>query len=98
MSLLSTKALSRALQSRSSQLKFGLRGPGQLSLLTCRRYVSMLLFLIYYIYAIVGCILFASNDPWHFRDVLNAMLTLFRASTFEDWTDIMTINMYGCDK
>ena len=26
------------------------------------------------------------------------MLTLFRASTFEDWTDIMTINMYGCDK
>ena len=61
-------------------------------------YVSILLVLIYYIYAILGCIAFASNDPWHFRDVINAMLTLFRASTFEDWTDIMYINMYGCDK
>ena len=61
-------------------------------------YVSILLILIYYIYAILGCIAFASNDPWHFRDVTNAMLTLFRASTFEDWTDIMYINMYGCDK
>ena len=59
-------------------------------------YVSILLILIYYIYAILGCIAFASNDPWHFRDVTNAMLTLFRASTFEDWTDIMYINMYGC--
>ena len=61
-------------------------------------YVSILLILIYYIYAILGCIAFGANDPWHFRDVTNAMLTLFRASTFEDWTDIMYINMYGCEK
>ena len=27
-----------------------------------------------------------------------ALLSLFRAATLEDWTDIMYINMYGCDK
>ena len=59
-------------------------------------YVSILLVLIYYVYAILGCMAFAANDPWHFRDVFNAMLTLVRASTFEDWTDVMAINMYGC--
>ena len=26
------------------------------------------------------------------------MLSLFRVATGEDWTDIMYINMYGCDK
>ena len=26
------------------------------------------------------------------------MLSLFRASTLEDWTDIMYINIYGCNK
>ena len=27
-----------------------------------------------------------------------AILSLFRAATLEDWTDIMYINIYGCDK
>jgi voltage-gated sodium channel len=26
------------------------------------------------------------------------MLSLFRVVTLEDWTDIMYINMYGCDQ
>jgi len=26
------------------------------------------------------------------------MFTLFRCSTLEDWTDVMYINMFGCDK
>jgi len=25
------------------------------------------------------------------------MLSLFRCSTLEDWTDVMYTNMYGCD-
>ena len=64
-------------------------------------YIAMLLFLIYYLYAIVGMFLFctpgACNDPWHFGSLHITMFTLFRCSTLEDWTDVMYINMYGCD-
>ena len=37
-------------------------------------------------------------DPFHFRSIPISMLSLFRASTLEDWTDIMYINIYGCNK
>jgi voltage-gated sodium channel len=26
------------------------------------------------------------------------MLTLFRVATLEDWTDLMYLNAYGCEK
>ena len=42
--------------------------------------------------------LFRENDPWHFGSLHLALLSLFRASTLEDWTDIMYINMLGCDQ
>ena len=38
------------------------------------------------------------NDPWHFKDLHTAFITLFRMSTFEDWTDVMYINQHGCNK
>jgi len=41
--------------------------------------------------------LFRDNDPWHFGSLHLALLSLFRASTLEDWTDIMYINIFGCD-
>lgn len=40
--------------------------------------------------------LYAVNDPVEFKNLDTAMITLFRMSTMEDWTDIMYINMYGC--
>jgi len=43
-------------------------------------------------------ILFQLNDPWHFGSLHMTMLTLFRCATGEDWTDVMYINSYGCDK
>ena len=43
-------------------------------------------------------ILFAKNDPMHFGNLQLSLLTLFRASTLDDWTDIMYVNMYGCDR
>ena len=55
-----------------------------------------MLFLVFYMFAILAMILFKENDPWHFATLHLAILSLFRASTFEDWTDIMYINMYGC--
>ena len=33
--------------------------------------------------------LFRENDPFHFLNLHTAMLSLFRAATYEDWTDIM---------
>ena len=61
-------------------------------------YVTLLLFLLFYVYAVSAVFLFGHNDPLHFGDLETAMLSLFRVVTLEDWTDIMYINMYGCDR
>jgi voltage-gated sodium channel len=58
-------------------------------------YVSVLLFLLFYLYGVAGTFMFAENDPVHFRNLQMSMLSLFRAVTLEDWTDLMYINMYG---
>lgn len=60
-------------------------------------YIAVLLFLHFYIYAVVGVFLFRANDPVHFGDLGTAFLSLFRVITLEDWTDIMYIQMYGSD-
>lgn len=59
-------------------------------------YVVMLLLLIYYMYAVFGVYMFSENDPFFFRTVPIALLTLFRVCTLENWGDNMYINMYGC--
>ena len=59
-------------------------------------HIALLMFVIFYIYAAVGSMLFThiNGDLW--RDVSIAMLTLFRIATFEDWTDVMyeTMTVY----
>jgi voltage-gated sodium channel len=52
-------------------------------------YVMALMFIIFYIYAAVGSMLFADINPVLWGDIAVAMLTLFRIMTFEDWTDVM---------
>lgn len=61
-------------------------------------YVSILLMLMFYIYAVMGVFLWSGNDPVHFRDLQTSMLSLFRIVTLEDWTDIMYIQMWGSDR
>ena len=60
-------------------------------------YVSILLLLLFYIYAVAGVFFFGENDPIHFENLQTSMLTLFRVVTLEDWTDVMYINMFGCE-
>lgn len=60
-------------------------------------YVSILLGLLFYIYAAMAVFIYGANDPWHFGTLQTAMLTLFRVVTLEDWTDVMYINMFGCE-
>ena len=60
-------------------------------------YVTVLLFILFYIYAVLGVMLFGENDPNHFSSLGRSLLSLFRVVTLEDWTDIMYINMFGSD-
>ena len=59
-------------------------------------YILLLLGLVFYMFAILGFFFFARNDPYHFGRLTSALLTLWRASTLEDWTDIMYIGIWGC--
>ena len=59
-------------------------------------FIALILGVCFYMFAILGMLLFAKNDPFHFGFLHRAMLTLFRMCTFEDWTDVMYINIYGC--
>lgn len=52
-------------------------------------YIALLMFVIFYIYAAIGSIVFADINEVLWGDVSIAMLTLFRVATFEDWTDVM---------
>lgn len=52
-------------------------------------YVSLLMFIIFYIYAAMGSVFFERINPELWENISIAMLTLFRVATFEDWTDVM---------
>ncbi len=52
-------------------------------------YIALLMFVIFYIYAATGSMLFHSINDVLWGDVSISMLTLFRVATFEDWTDVM---------
>ena len=52
-------------------------------------YIALLMFVIFYIYAAIGSILFEDINEVLWGDVSISMLTLFRVATFEDWTDVM---------
>ena len=52
-------------------------------------YVSLLMFIIVYIYAAVGSIFFAEINQDLWGNISISMLTLFRIATFEGWTEVM---------
>jgi len=59
-------------------------------------YVSLLMFIIFYIYAAAGSFFFSRINPELWDNITISMLTLFRVATFEDWTDVMyeTMSVY----
>jgi voltage-gated sodium channel len=52
-------------------------------------YVSLLMFIIFYIYAAMGSMFFSEVNRELWGNITISMLTLFRIATFEDWTDVM---------
>jgi voltage-gated sodium channel len=59
-------------------------------------YVSLLMFVIFYIYAAIGSMFFHHINADLWSNITVSMLTLFRVATFEDWTDVMyeTMDVY----
>lgn len=51
--------------------------------------IVLLMFIIFYIYAIIGNYFFIDAQSGLWKDFLVAMLTLFQILTFENWSDIM---------
>ncbi|KAK1935184.1 Sodium channel protein type 10 subunit alpha [Phytophthora citrophthora] len=60
-------------------------------------YIGLILLLCFYVFGIVGNMLFAENDPFHFQYLHFAMITLFQLATMDGWSDVLYINYYGCD-
>ncbi|WP_321324561.1 ion transporter [Thiomicrorhabdus sp.] len=52
-------------------------------------YVALLMFIIFYLYAVIGNMLYSQLNPTLWGDLGVSLLTLFRVATFEDWTDVM---------
>ncbi len=59
-------------------------------------YVTVLLLLLFYVYAVAGVFLFGDNDPRYFGSLGISLLSLFRVVTLEGWTEILYIQFYGC--
>uniref|UniRef100_A0A7S1CLA3 Ion transport domain-containing protein n=1 Tax=Bicosoecida sp. CB-2014 TaxID=1486930 RepID=A0A7S1CLA3_9STRA len=70
---------------------------GLLKSMSSIAYIGLLLGLLFYLYAVLGVILFSANDPVTMGTLHIAFLTLFRCATLEDWTDVMYTAMYGCE-
>lgn len=60
-------------------------------------YVGLLLLLLFYAYGVAATFLFSANDPVHFGSLPISVLSLFRVVTLEGWTELMYIQMRGCD-
>lgn len=60
-------------------------------------YITLLMFIIFYIFAAIGSTLFQQINPTLWGDISVSLLTLFRVMTFEDWTDVMyeTMTVYS---
>jgi len=51
-------------------------------------YVSVLLFIQFYIFAVIGNFQFGEFDPVHFGDLGRALITLFEIVTLEGWVEV----------
>ena len=52
-------------------------------------YVSLLLFIVLYIYATMGSILFGEDDPDRWADLGISLITLFQVLTLSSWENVM---------
>lgn len=51
-------------------------------------YIALLMFICFYIYAVLGVELFSKGQPAEYGTLHEAFFSLFRSLTCEDWTDL----------
>ena len=61
--------------------------------LSAMGYVSLLLALLFYIYAVAGIHLFGAHDPKNFGSLPTAFLSLFRLVTLDNWADLFNAQL-----
>ena len=61
--------------------------------LSAMGYVSLLLALLFYIYAVAGIHLFGAHDPKHFGSLPPAFLSLFRLVTLDNWAELFNAQL-----
>jgi len=59
-------------------------------------YILVLLFLVIYLFAIIGVLFLGLNDTARYGTVTTAMLHLFQVSTLASWTNIAYTSWWGC--
>ncbi len=87
-----TRAL-RLLRLVSALPKLQLLVGALLKSLSAMGYVSLLLALLFYIYAVAGIHLFGVNDPKNFGSLPLAFLSLFRLVTLDNWADLFSAQL-----
>jgi len=60
-------------------------------------YIVLLLVLVIYLFAVLGVMTFAENDPANFGTITISMMTLFEAGTLSGWSKIALTQWDGCD-
>merc|ERR1712196_17113 len=60
--------------------------------------ISILIFLLLYIYGVLGVFVFGDNDKKYFGDLGTALITLFRVMTMDHWGEVLYIELYGCNQ
>lgn len=59
-------------------------------------YCIILILIIFIYYAIAGVLLFKDINPFYFKQVPDAMLTLLQVMSLDNWSDVMRKCIFGC--
>jgi len=70
---------------------------GVLNSLSSIGYISLLLALQFYLYAVLGVIMFGTGDPYYFGTLDAALVSLWQAATGDDWSDHLYTGIFGCN-
>jgi hypothetical protein len=61
-------------------------------------HTGVLIMLMVYMFAVMGCFFFNENDPFHFGTLFRSLCSMLRIATLDNWNLILWINYFGCDE
>jgi voltage-gated sodium channel len=57
-------------------------------------FVTVILFIFFYLYANIGMMFFLRNDPAHWCNLQTALTTLFRLATLDGYSDLVCVSVF----